>query len=153
MLTPAKGFTTPKPVARLTQPQTGPLPGRLAGREPMHAFGVQRPSPIQVNRPRPAASAAPPDRPRCRRREATAEVEMGGIEPPTLALQTRRSPAELHPRFGHRDSRPDVGVLGFEPRTSALSELRSSQLSYTPPCDKQKSQTPTGLALPARWFG
>ncbi len=25
-----------------------------------------------------------------------------------------------------------VGVLGFEPRTSALSELRSSQLSYTP---------------------
>ena len=27
---------------------------------------------------------------------------------------------------------PAVGVLGFEPRTSALSELRSSQLSYTP---------------------
>jgi hypothetical protein len=27
---------------------------------------------------------------------------------------------------------PPVGVLGFEPRTSALSELRSSQLSYTP---------------------
>jgi hypothetical protein len=26
----------------------------------------------------------------------------------------------------------NVGVLGFEPRTSALSELRSSQLSYTP---------------------
>src|SRR4051812_17176908 len=26
----------------------------------------------------------------------------------------------------------EVGVLGFEPRTSALSELRSSQLSYTP---------------------
>ena len=25
-----------------------------------------------------------------------------------------------------------LGVLGFEPRTSALSELRSSQLSYTP---------------------
>ena len=25
-----------------------------------------------------------------------------------------------------------VRVLGFEPRTSALSELRSSQLSYTP---------------------
>ena len=25
-----------------------------------------------------------------------------------------------------------VGVRGFEPRTSALSELRSSQLSYTP---------------------
>src|SRR5947209_12034541 len=25
-----------------------------------------------------------------------------------------------------------MGVLGFEPRTSALSELRSSQLSYTP---------------------
>ena len=29
-------------------------------------------------------------------------------------------------------STPSVGVLGFEPRTSALSELRSSQLSYTP---------------------
>src|SRR5262249_40988845 len=28
--------------------------------------------------------------------------------------------------------RGPVGVLGFEPRTSALSELRSSQLSYTP---------------------
>jgi hypothetical protein len=36
-----------------------------------------------------------------------------------------------------------VGVLGFEPRTSALSELRSSQLSYTPESrlGKQKSQT------------
>ena len=31
------------------------------------------------------------------------------------------------PASSHR-----VGVLGFEPRTSALSELRSSQLSYTP---------------------
>ena len=45
-----------------------------------------------------------------------------------------------------------VGVLGFEPRTSALSELRSSQLSYTPLVSnsgrcKQKSQTHTGLAL------
>src|SRR6267143_1319075 len=35
-----------------------------------------------------------------------------------------------------------MGVLGFEPRTSALSELRSSQLSYTPLRRvKQKSQT------------
>src|SRR5258708_25829669 len=33
--------------------------------------------------------------------------------------------------FGCR-STVSVGVLGFEPRTSALSELRSSQLSYTP---------------------
>ena len=50
-----------------------------------------------------------------------------------------------------------MGVLGFEPRTSALSELRSSQLSYTPVSPgahaarlaryKQKSQTATGLAL------
>jgi hypothetical protein len=41
-----------------------------------------------------------------------------------------------------------LGVLGFEPRTSALSELRSSQLSYTPDClGQQKSQTPSGLAL------
>ena len=30
------------------------------------------------------------------------------------------------------DNLPNVGVRGFEPRTSALSELRSSQLSYTP---------------------
>ena len=29
-------------------------------------------------------------------------------------------------------SKNRVRVLGFEPRTSALSELRSSQLSYTP---------------------
>jgi hypothetical protein len=45
-----------------------------------------------------------------------------------------------------------LGVLGFEPRTSALSELRSSQLSYTPSRSvsgrqKQKSQTDAGLAL------
>lgn len=30
-----------------------------------------------------------------------------------------------------------MGVLGFEPRTSALSELRSSQLSYTPEASRQ----------------
>ena len=41
----------------------------------------------------------------------------------------------------------EMGVLGFEPRTSALSELRSSQLSYTPGLIKQKSQTDFGLAL------
>ena len=29
-----------------------------------------------------------------------------------------------------------VGVIGFEPMTSALSELRSSQLSYTPECTR-----------------
>src|SRR5262245_50459163 len=43
-----------------------------------------------------------------------------------------------------------MGVLGFEPRTSALSELRSSQLSYTPAVPiKEKSQTRLGLALSA----
>jgi hypothetical protein len=31
-----------------------------------------------------------------------------------------------------RPSIPLLGVPGFEPGTSALSELRSSQLSYTP---------------------
>src|SRR5262245_15022580 len=68
---------------------------------------------------------------------------MGGLEPPTSALQTRRSPSELHPLRR-------LGVLGFEPRTSALSELRSSQLSYTPlVAVKQKSQTRLGLALSA----
>ncbi len=43
---------------------------------------------------------------------------------------------------------PRVGVPGFEPGTSALSELRSSQLSYTPMTSdcvskptKHKSQT------------
>ncbi len=35
-----------------------------------------------------------------------------------------------------------VGVLGFEPRTSALSELRSSQLSYTP--GQMKKPNPLG---------
>ena len=34
--------------------------------------------------------------------------------------------------------RERVGVLGFEPRTSALSELRSSQLSYTPKCTMRR---------------
>src|SRR5205823_5481972 len=55
-------------------------------------------------------------------------VEMGGFEPPTSYVQGRRSPTELHPQVRLFA----VGVLGFEPRTSALSELRSSQLSYTP---------------------
>ena len=51
-------------------------------------------------------------------------------------------PIELRPRTSVRladetrnpigPGRMRVGVLGFEPRTSALSELRSSQLSYTP---------------------
>src|SRR5215204_2331684 len=78
------------------------------------------------------------------------EMEMGGIEPPTSCLQSRRSPTELHPRLaGGYEAialaapRP-VGVLGFEPRTSALSELRSSQLSYTPDDGQpgnEKSQT------------
>ncbi len=40
-----------------------------------------------------------------------------------------------------------MGVLGFEPRTSALSELRSSQLSYTPVCGQTKKPNPKGLAL------
>src|SRR5947209_13767262 len=45
---------------------------------------------------------------------------------------------------------PAMGVLGFEPRTSALSELRSSQLSYTPasclgqPLKKRKKPDPQG---------
>jgi hypothetical protein len=59
-------------------------------------------------------------------------VEMGGLEPPTSWLQTTRSPSELHPRW-----LLEMGVLGFEPRTSALSELRSSQLSYTPAENKK----------------
>jgi hypothetical protein len=47
-----------------------------------------------------------------------------------------------------------VGVLGFEPRTSALSELRSSQLSYTPffpRLSKQKSQTEQVWPYPPRF--
>jgi hypothetical protein len=36
----------------------------------------------------------------------------------------------------------EVGVLGFEPRTSALSELRSSQLSYTPRLFKTDPNSP-----------
>src|SRR5262249_52797030 len=68
-------------------------------------------------------------------------VEMTGFEPVTSGLQNQRSPTELHPLDA--DTIP-VGVLGFEPRTSALSELRSSQLSYTPAmrsCANKKSQT------------
>ena len=43
---------------------------------------------------------------------------------------------------------PDVGVLGFEPRTSALSELRSSQLSYTPPsCRPGKQKKPNRVGF------
>jgi hypothetical protein len=38
--------------------------------------------------------------------------------------------------------RAKVGVLGFEPRTSALSELRSSQLSYTPCASGNKKAKP-----------
>ena len=49
--------------------------------------------------------------------------------------------------------RPLLGVPGFEPGTSALSELRSSQLSYTPsshqplPDEHPKHKSQTG------WFG
>jgi hypothetical protein len=46
-----------------------------------------------------------------------------------------------------------VGVLGFEPRTSALSELRSSQLSYTPPSGEIKKPNPKGLALSVQVVG
>src|SRR4051812_20320936 len=92
-------------------------------------------------------------------------MEMGGIEPPTSCLQSRRSPTELHPRasgeWRPRKSflpwslvlRDAVGVLGFEPRTSALSELRSSQLSYTPadwPLMKRKKPDPEVRLDPAR---
>ena len=60
-------------------------------------------------------------------------------------------------REGDRIPTADVGVPGFEPGTSALSELRSSQLSYTPcfavTAGKQQSQTDDGLALsPATEF-
>ena len=70
-------------------------------------------------------------------------------QPP--ACKTGALPIELRPRGPSQDrSSKPVGVLGFEPRTSALSELRSSQLSYTPKHrGKQKSQTRLGLALPA----
>ena len=67
-------------------------------------------------------------------------------------------------------ARVAVGVLGFEPRTSALSELRSSQLSYTPfwvgqtllsgwqtgvsapPPTKQKSQTLQRFGPIRQWW-
>lgn len=76
-------------------------------------------------------------------------VECGDSHPANLSFEWRRPgsnrqppacktgalPIELRPqsrgtcRFSLT---PGLGVLGFEPRTSALSELRSSQLSYTP---------------------
>ena len=51
-----------------------------------------------------------------------------------------------------RPAIPLLGVPGFEPGTSALSELRSSQLSYTPDTHDQIPATnakakPLGLAL------
>jgi hypothetical protein len=69
-------------------------------------------------------------------------------QPP--ACKAGALPVELRPRNSGRlrfsAKRPTrVGVLGFEPRTSALSELRSSQLSYTPariPLTKQKKAKP-----------
>ena len=61
-----------------------------------------------------------------------------------LACKASALPIELRPRstsgsqrrpeYRTASGRRRVGVLGFEPRTSALSELRSSQLSYTPKC-------------------
>ncbi len=79
-------------------------------------------------------------------------VEMTGFEPVTSALQTRRSPTELHPR----EAASGMRVLGFEPRTSALSELRSSQLSYTRLVTserKQKGQTARVWPYPPRLCG
>ena len=43
-----------------------------------------------------------------------------------------------------------VGVLGFEPRTSALSELRSSQLSYTPQRLRHEQSSTITCRRPAR---
>src|SRR4051794_25503728 len=87
-------------------------------------------------------------------------MEMGGIEPPTSCLQSRRSPTELHPLRGGGAAAADrpvtlplldaVGVLGFEPRTSALSELRSSQLSYTPVARHPHETKKARLTSPAR---
>ena len=58
------------------------------------------------------------------------------------ACKTDALPVELRPLIASNclrnlspclnSEQPRLGVLGFEPRTSALSELRSSQLSYTP---------------------
>src|SRR6266436_2929448 len=42
-----------------------------------------------------------------------------------------------------------MGVLGFEPRTSALSELRSSQLSYTPAKANKKAKPQSVWPYPA----
>src|SRR6266849_6410774 len=49
----------------------------------------------------------------------------GGLRPPARHIYARRLATLAAPTAR-------LGVLGFEPRTSALSELRSSQLSYTP---------------------
>jgi hypothetical protein len=46
-----------------------------------------------------------------------------------------------------------VGVLGFEPRTSALSELRSSQLSYTPCCPRLALESLQIKRPNHIWFG
>ena len=54
-------------------------------------------------------------------------VEVNGFEPSTPGLQSRCSPAELHP--------PKHGMVGsgrFELPTSSLSGTRSNQLSYEP---------------------
>jgi hypothetical protein len=58
-------------------------------------------------------------------------VEVNGFEPSTSGLQSRRSPAELHPRTRMRRS-PMVGSGRFELPTSSLSGTRSNQLSYEP---------------------
>ena len=54
-------------------------------------------------------------------------MEMSGFEPPTPCLQSRCSPAELHPL-----PNPLVGTGGLEPPTSRLSGVRSYRLSYAP---------------------
>ena len=57
-------------------------------------------------------------------------------------------------RFTHCPFAPGpVGVLGFEPRTSALSELRSSQLSYTPSSRETKKPNHIGFGPTRRHDG
>jgi hypothetical protein len=68
-------------------------------------------------------------------------------QPP--ACKTGALPIELRPRYF------PMGVLGFEPRTSALSELRSSQLSYTPgsSCGQIKKPNHIGFGPTRPGFG
>ena len=107
----------------------------------------------------------------CRQQIKTHQWRRPGSNRQPQACKASALPVELRPRMKKSEARgsvplirvseagghgasdfsvsdfSEVGVRGLEPRTSALSELRSSQLSYTPGLQFQRASSLKPLDL------